>query len=247
MCCFSLPVESVSGTEIYARRSSGTRQFLVYSMRYRAKEDLAMILPLPVPQPAADDAVRFINLENHADFFEQLGRGFPRPRSSQGGSFGGAGSAATGVLAVVEVGSFSASFVPTVKDFSRLDARFQLPKGTWEALPNYRDYGFAVFKLKRGAERVHPMAFEFPRRDAQQLFFPTVHIHDGKVHATAHFDHTLYCQADGAESKLMDWEESARHAGAFMTLDPQQALVGLSHHVYRRRIVGEQKNIDIVV
>jgi hypothetical protein len=247
MCCFSQPVESVSNTEIYARKSSGTGQFLLYSMRYRAKEDLAMILPLPVPQPATEDDVRFINLEKHADFFAQLGRGFPRTRSSLSAGAGTAGSAAASPLKVVEVGSFQASFVPTVKDFSRLDVRFQLPKGTWESLPTYQDYGFAVFKLKQGVERVHPMAFEFPRRNPRRIFFPTVHIHDGKVHDHAHFDHTLYCQADGHESELAQWEESPRHAGAFMTFPVQQNLVSLSHHVYRRQIVGRQKNIDTVL
>ncbi len=32
------------------------------------------------------------------------------------------------------------------------------------------------------------MAFEFPHRDPTRLFFPTVHVHDGRVHARAEFD-----------------------------------------------------------
>ena len=79
--------------------------------------------------------------------------------------------------------------MPTVKDFARLDERFKLPPSTWDDLPGYKDYGFAVFKLKKGEQKVHPMAFEFPRGDTRKLFFPTVHIHDGKVHQTAGFDH----------------------------------------------------------
>ena len=106
---------------------------------------------------------------------------------------------------MVEVGSFVASFVPTVKDFSRLDEQFRLPDGTWDKLPAYKDYGFAVFKLKKGEQKVHPMAFEFPRADKTRLFFPTVHIHDGKVHDQAGFDHVLYCQ--GVDTR-MRWRES---------------------------------------
>jgi len=98
-------------------------------------------------------------------------------------------------LQVHEVGSFEASFVPTLNDFDRLDSRFRLPEQIWHQLPIYEDYAFAVFKLKPGAKQIHPMAFEFPRRNIDQMFFPTVHIHDGKVDVKAHFDHSLYCQA----------------------------------------------------
>lgn len=68
--------------------------------------------------------------------------------------------------------------MPTHKDFARLDPRFQLPVGFWDALPQYADYGFAAFRLKSEAEsrqHFHPMALEFPRRSAAQRFFPTVH------------------------------------------------------------------------
>lgn len=91
------------------------------------------------------------------------------------------GAPAAAPLRVHEVGSFEASFVPSLADFSRLDARFRLPDGLWEGLPIYADYGFAVFKLKAGERKVHPMAFEFASRDRRQLFFPTVHIHDGQI------------------------------------------------------------------
>ena len=47
------------------------------------------------------------------------------------------------------------------------------------------------------------MAFDFPRA-AKKLFFPTVHIHDGKVHDKADFDHALYCQA--VRRRRLDYE-----------------------------------------
>jgi hypothetical protein len=145
-------------------------------------------------------------------------------------------------LKVVEVGAFVASFVPTVKDFERLDEQFRLPKETWDKLPDYKDYGFAVFKLKPGEKKVHPMAFEFPRADPRRLFFPTVHIHDGKVHKTASFDHVLYCQVKGEDIKF--WKESPSLAGTFMKIARTAGIVDKDAHVYRLMLKGRKTNQD---
>jgi hypothetical protein len=148
MCCFSRKVKLVADTNIFARASKDGRQFLVYSMKFDAAEDLAMILPLPVPKAPAEDAVKFLNLEKYDNFFDEMRAGFPAPPPGNGGR-GKGGDKAHG-LAVVEVGSFIASFVPSVKDFARLDERFRLPTEVWQQLPQYRDAGFAVFQLKQG-------------------------------------------------------------------------------------------------
>ena len=58
MCCFSQPVISVSATNIFARLAPEGRQYLVYSMFLQATKDLAMILPLPVRQPAGEKDVQ---------------------------------------------------------------------------------------------------------------------------------------------------------------------------------------------
>jgi hypothetical protein len=242
MCCFSKEAE-VAATNIFARPSKGNGQFLVYSMTLKAKEDLAMILPIPTPKASAEDAVRFINLEKYPDFFEEMFNGFPKPRGKKedSGSLGDK-SPPKHALEVVQVGSFVASFVPTVKDFSRLDEQFKLPEQVWDKLPQYRDYGFAVFKLKKGEHKIHPMAFEFPRADKTKLFFPTVHIHDGKVHAEADFDHALYCQDANTGMK---WDETPQPASFFMTkLDRAAGVVDGKGHVYLKRIVGNHKNDD---
>src|SRR5437867_4759531 len=117
MCCFSRPVERVANTHIFARGSKESRQFLVYSMTLSAKEDLAMILPIPVPKESKDDAVRFINLEKYPEFFADLLKGFPPP--SAAGDTTRLGLAKAGPLPVVEVGSCEASFVPSVNEFDR--------------------------------------------------------------------------------------------------------------------------------
>ncbi|HEY5937911.1 MAG TPA: hypothetical protein VIU61_24850, partial [Kofleriaceae bacterium] len=82
---------------------------------------------------------------------------------------------------------------------SRLDPRFRVPEVLFEAVPEYADYGFAVFQLGAGKMTVHPMAFTFPTRSPDRLFFPTVHVHDGRFHSTAKFDHALYYQHPRSE------------------------------------------------
>ena len=249
MCCFSRPVISVSQTNIFARSTMQGHQLLVYSMNLNAKEDLAMILPIPVKPHSGEKAVHFINLEKYPNFFKDMQQGFivqeyTLSKSMKGRMAMGAGS----VLEVLEVGSFQASFVPTLKDFSRLDARFRLPAGTWEQLPQYKEFGFAVFKLKPGAKTIHPMAFEFPRADPHHLFFPTVHIHDGKVHATAMFDHSLFYQRMHGETfSLATWKESASLAKTFMKVEKTAGMVLGDNHCYRMMITGRKANRDFVV
>lgn len=243
MCCFSQPVDYVRATQIFARPGKDAGQYVVYSMNLKAGNDLAMILPIPTPKDPKEDAVTFINLEKYPDFFDEMKNGFPEPRPT-GRAKGDVPPplAAPPKLKVVEVGSFVASFVPTVKDFGRLDEQFRLPAGTWDQLPQYKDYGFAVFKLKKGEQKVHPMAFEFPRADKRKLFFPTVHIHDGKVHDRAGFDHVLYCQ--GADTG-MRWTESPQPAEMFLTkLAQAKGVVDGKAHVYRKIMVGMYKNED---
>jgi hypothetical protein len=245
MCCFSRRVEKVADTNIFARVGKDGRQFLVYSMLLKAGEDLAMILPIPTPKGAGEDAVKFISLEKYPEFFKDLAAGYPPPPATLGGRAKRAPKSEP-KLKVVEVGSFEASFVPSVKDFARLDERFRLPAGTWDELPAYKDYGFAVFKLKKGEKKIHPMAFDFPRKDKRQLFFPTVHIHDGKVHKTANFDHALYMQRTGHET-TMDWDETPSLAGTFMKIDKCAGLVAKDEHVYRKFVRGRKENQDTIL
>ena len=246
MCCFSQPVELVSGTTIFARRRNG-RQLLVYSMRYRASAALAMVLPLPVPPAPPEDAVTFINLERYPEFFADMRKGFPLSPSWSLDFM--AASIAISTLEVHDVGSFEASFVPRAEDFVRLDERFRIPASVWDELPRYRDYGFAVFKLKATSARegasVHPMAFEFPQREAELLFFPTVHVHDRSVHPYALFDHTLYCQVGpDMHEYLVHWQRSTTVASAFVDVDRAKGVVDRGGHCWRRNLKGRLPNQD---
>lgn len=247
MCCFSGPVKSVSATKIFARAGKDERQFIVYSMMVNMAQPLAMVLPIPVKSGSDENAVRFINLSGYPNFFGDLEAGFPQPNQSlaRHSSDRVAAAASARVLEVVQVGNFEASFVPTVNDFNRLDERFRMPPDFFKEIPEYRHFGFAVFKLKPGAQIVHPMAFDFPTALTGRVFFPTVHVHDGKVHARAKFDHVLYCQSPASEHlKLSDWNESPAIAGHFVDVKRSAGLVLADEHCYKLEIRGVRRNQD---
>lgn len=243
MCCFSLPVSSVTNTSIFARDTGQGGQILVYSMKLWAPEELAMVLPLPIHPNLGDDALHFIDLSSYPWIFAVLDRGFPSAPPFVGRSAGRA------PLSVVQVGSFEASYVPTIADFNRLDPRFRLPASVWEELPGHASFGFAVFKLRAGAQTIHPMAFEFPRADPERLFFPTTHVHDGRVHDVASFDHTLYYQRRDGErvAGTSGWQESKQAAKWFMDAKKSMGVVDPERHVYRWTFGGMMKNQDIYV
>ena len=248
MCVFVQPVHGVSDTRIFARRERES-QFLVYRMHVATEDDNAMVLPLPIELPAAKDAVTFLSLEEYETFFEDLEQAFPKPaRVGRAGAIAGASVEPT--LEVQRVGAFDASFVPGVQDFGRLDARFQLPPDLWSSIPHYRDYGFAVFKLRPGDMDVHPMALKFRSRERDTLFFPTFHIHDRKVEPWARFDHHLYLQGIVDNT---DWEASVVPAGKVMstgrllTRDRTLGTVLPKQGVSRRGLAGTYENRDVRV
>jgi hypothetical protein len=247
MCCFSREIDSVHNTRIFARSHSDGRQFIIYSMSISAKEDIAMVLPIPVVPGSGEKAVQFIALDAYPTIFNDMAKGFPAPvyRSRGNDPFAAAAAVPKPKLEVQRVGAYDASFVPTVADFSRLDERFRLPDGTWEKLPGYKGFGFAVFKLCKGTHNVHPMAFSFPSANPDRLFFPTLHIHDGKVHEKAQFDHTLYCQ--GAGLKTGEWQESPGIANQFMTTNKTQGIILGAQHLYKRTLSGMLTNTDWLV
>lgn len=249
MCCFSGNVRSVTNTRIFARLMASNRQALIYSMSLDTPSDVAMILPIPVAAGSGEAAVRFVSFEKYPSVFTDIARTFPQPRVRTDSLVKMAPLPAAAPLKVETVGAFNASFVPTIKDFSRLDAQFRLPDGVWEKLGNYAKYGFAVFKLREGRHAdLHPMAFTFPTALAGKLFFPTVHIHDGKVHEKAGFDHTLYAQtASGRAPAFFGWQESEKVASADVQMGDTQGLIDGPGHFFRRKMNGTLENVDVIV
>lgn len=241
MCIFSGTVRDVSRTRIYARMRA-ERQLLVYEMRVATDDDVAMILPLPTVSPEGDQ-VAFISLSDYPGFFAHLDLCFPKPELWSGAPVG-VGPAA---LEVHRVGAFEASFVPSAADFVRLDSRFRLPQSVWGAFPGYSDYGFAVFQIRRGEMRVHPMALSFATREPQSLFFPTTHVHDGEVHHTAAFDHSLYAQGAAPSAQWLEGSKRPREVmdlGNFFVADPTRGIIDGSAPVVRRSLHGGLPNTD---
>ena len=247
MCCFSGKVSEVSGTQIFARLADGREQILVYSMNVAAPEDVAMILPLPVPPASPERAVTWIDLSDYPDLFVDLNQLFPEIIFGPGLS---AHAGEVPPLEVFAVGSFEASFVPSPADFARLDPRFRLPDTALAALPQYADWGFAVFKLAPGApgapRTIHPMAFRFPLRDPTALFYPMVHVHDGQFHPRARYDHTLYCQVrNGDNSDAIDgWDAPYGHIAVEIDVDRTRGVIDPELEVNRIKYQFEWANED---
>ena len=257
MCCFAGSVRSVSDTSIFARLSGTGTQFLAYEMRFESDEPNAMILPLPV-RPGTEEAdVRFIDLSGYDRLFRDLRRGFPSrypvPMAAAVES-SRSGMLQNKKLVVQNVGDFEASFVPSMEDFRRLDPRFSIAPETWRKIPAYKDYGFAVFQLKALSGKPHPMAFEFPTRLPDTVFFPTVHIHDGEVHSKEHFDHDLFCQhpqldraAGGYTEKVDPNTQLVRSdsvADRFVKTEKTAGIIDPDLMVHRRELHGNLTNND---
>ena len=162
------------------------------SIRWRLRADAptAMILPLPVPPNSREDALRFIDSRSYPGFFLDLQKPFVAHSKTRTG--GGAAPQPLPILKVHRVGSFEASFVPSLDDFERLDPRFRLPRTVWDA--RYR-WGFAVFKLQDLWQTItiEPMALSFPRRDRRAVLSRGAR---SRRHSdpTAHYDHNLFFQ-----------------------------------------------------
>ena len=78
-------------------------------------------------------------------------------------------------------------------------------------------------------------SFEF-ETNSKALFFPTLHIHDGKVHPTEEFDHELYLQHAGFDSTV----------GAYVTsghVDPSTHLTRSRFTATRFCSITETKGI----
>ena len=258
MCIFAQPVISVNNTQIFARLSGKGTQFLAYEMNYESREPNAMILPVPVKQAADDKSLVFIDLKNYETLFNDLDKGFPWHAPSGIGIGCSAGPCASAdYLEVFEIGNYIASFVPTLADFDRLDPNFTLPQEVWVKIPEYENFGFAVFQLAAGKLKPHPMAFEF-QIEKDELFFPTIHIHDGEVHQSEKFDHVLYMQHAGLDSKVGDYRNSdiedratglvrsAQQASSFCSASKSANLIDGKLLVHRKIVRGKLPNTDTV-
>lgn len=248
MCIFSQHVELVAATKIFARGLPDGRQALIYAMDVAAKQPLAMVLPLPVPPGGPDDAVELVSLEGYPTLFEDLKRAFPETTLFAVPAMGRAMSNEVPKLVVHQVGAFEASYVPSPRDFDRLDPRFRLSADVLRALPQYADWGFAVVQLAAGTRKaIHPLALRFPRRDPGALFFPTVHVHDGALPETAAFDHQFYAQLDPVVAQIAAWTSSHKPLGYFVGDGKTTGLIDAASLGQTMVLMGSAPNRDLVL
>lgn len=250
MCCFSGPIKEVADTRIFARLSGRGTQYLVYQMQYASEKPVAMILPVPVRSDAGGEALRFCNLKDYGDLFDDLAKPFIIPGRGRAVAAWSGSAPSASFLPVYEVGDFVASFVPTLADFERVDPRFRLPSAATAKLPQYKKWGFAVFQLHGEAGKdtqPHPMAFEFATQEEAKLFFPTLHIHDGTVHSQEKFDHVLYTQWNShaiVQKGKSLWAKSEKETRRSVTPERTAGIVNGDLPVYRRMMQGTLPNRD---
>lgn len=254
MCIFSGDIKAVSHTSIFAR-VDGPVQHLVYEMKLDTVSDVAMVLPLPVAGGPESD-LKFRDLSDYSDIFRHLSYCFPQPVAAAApGDLSAQPRSAP--LPIEKVGAFEASFVPSSSDFERLDPRFRLAPGVWDSLPDYSEFGFAVFQLQAGKSEVHPMALTFKTQMPNELFFPTTHVHHGSAPSTAEFDHRLYGQGIG---QAPDWRKGKcpprriidsllahRRPNERPIVDIVGDLVAFDDPIYQLQLNGELPNKDTVV
>jgi len=219
-------------------------------MTFSSDAETAMILPVPIAAGAGEDAVDFVALDGYRRFFDDLEHHFQEIARTPG-LMGGFGLTSSEVLHVRHVGAFEASFVPHMGLWDRLDARFRIPANVWDHLPTYKSFGFVVFKLQSGKhQKAHPMAFSFPTRDPETLFFPTVHIHDGTVPEDALFDHTFYTQNHprrDSSSTVPFWMPSVSPASKFLSVRRAHGLIDGSAICWQGALQGMSRNADTLV
>jgi hypothetical protein len=242
MCCFSGPVKSVGKTKIYAGSLGGRKRALVYQMDVESKADVAMILPVPNKMGTE---IEFVNLDEYPTFFKDLESLFPA-NDHDSLSFGGQmrGTRAKSVIEVQQVGSYEASYVPSKKDFDRLDERFRFPKKALDNLP-YDQFGFAVFQLKKGNNKFHPMAFTYECTN-DKLFFPTLHIHDGggDIHDHEDYDHVLYA---GWNTGISDWRKTDYKTSSKVDLNRADSVLTNDVEISRKELDGKLINGDMII
>lgn len=243
MCIFSREVYKVENTSIFTKKID-SRQVVIYEMEVGTNSEMSMILPIP-NKNKDDNSVKFYDFSEYDNFFQDIEQVFNPP--SDGISTGYRSLK----LTTHKIGSFDAVYIPTLNDFNRVDTRFKLDSSIWDQLPQYENYSFVVFKLRNGHYKAHPMAFSF-ETSLDELYFPTVHIHDGQVHKKEHFDHNLYFQAESSTDIINGnhGEQFVRNRYPEFTKNIQHdKCYGLINHdtIFKAEVHGDHVNEDILV
>jgi hypothetical protein len=178
MCIIQGEVETVKNTKILVAPMAGDLQLTVYSNKVRLGADAgAMVLPFP-----GSECLPF-DLSAYKDLFKDLNNAVWPKTLSKGFRSRGMMTLSTNSLEVLQVGSYKASVVPTLDDFSRLDAEvFKIDPRVHEFLKTHYPnlWGFVVCQLDHDKE-YHPFGYITQRAIGGSLFMPTRHWHEHKA------------------------------------------------------------------
>jgi len=246
MCIFTGSVKNVSTTKIFVADVDDGQHGCVYSMKAGIKTPVAMVLPVPV-KDQKQEAITFINLEKYPKFFKDLEDCWEQYLGDM--MVGCAGGTRSRSLKVHDVGQYIASFVPSVAYFAKLHAKFRLSTKLISKFTGYQKFGYAVFQLKDSANEsdFHPMAFRYTPAQQKQLFFPTVHVHDGETyHKEEHFDHVLYAQPETYADRNY-WEKNYFVPEQSVKIELTHGLVHPTRPMFKTSLFGEKKNNDYIL
>jgi len=244
---FSLPVRVASTFNFFAR-ANGDHQFLACNFRYQAESPFTLILPLPTPPDASANAVRFINLSGYDEFFGDLRRGFPNlTRDTGKQSFTDRLLEKVRDWLDLDTTQIEFAFFPNRTVLAQMHADWPVSDAVWTALEPYAECGLVALKLEAGANRLPPMAFEFPRRDSTELTFPTAH--NLPAAAAASLRHALYAQT---AQRSLQWrisinaeDERPLRARDFVKADRTLGLIDPDQPIVSRRLTGAIDNADV--
>jgi hypothetical protein len=241
MCIILSTVDKVANTKIYVSPDKeNKRQLTVYSNEVATKEENAMILPVPNPE-----TIELLDLSNYPKFFEDCEACFTRVPTLSLRSFQPMNAYAS-LLPVFQVGSYLASIVPSLYDFSRVNRDvFDYGDDLIRVLEkNYKEgFGFILCVLKKGSHTYHPFAYTHDIQTPNRLFIPTRHYHPGESNSTADWDHIIYSPItelnNPREVKFRDtspikWKKL-----------PETYRWAYSVPLCRWEMIGEWKNIDL--
>lgn len=90
------------------------------------------------------------------------------------------------------------------------------------------------------------MAFWFSTLEPDSLFFPTVHVHHGKLRRFASFDHILYGQGSVQKQRGLKCAEKGFHEYHKSRIDNKTTGIVLGDEgLFKRKIRGFCRNCDI--
>ncbi len=226
MCILLHGVEDIGDTKIFvAPNAKQTKQITVFKNFIKnGAPNNAIILPCPYPE-----TIEFISLENFKKFFTTCEKLFLM---------------APETLFVQQLGSYIATVVPSISDFSKLDEKFVVTQDCLNLLRDEyfgKNMGFIVCQLMEGAQNYHP--FGYSHKLPPKLFLPTKH-YNGERKAFEKFNHNIYvyngiCMSD-LNYKISLYTRTAEN---YLELFE----IGKCHTFYKYRISGVFRNTDIEV